>query len=108
MGGLPLGRLGLSMSDILPVQIILDKPLDGLYSVRTVIKRTGESQMTKELKAARAKVNSLKFGTKEWEAAMEVVRVICAKIDAAKPREEFCSVDSGFHRTRLSNGRVIG
>ena len=26
MGGLPLGRLGLSMPDIVPVQIIIDKP----------------------------------------------------------------------------------
>lgn len=63
--------------------------------------------MKNELKKARAKVNGLTFGTKEWEAAMELVRVLCAKIDAAKPREEFCSVDSGFHRTRLLNGRVI-
>ena len=36
MGGLPLGRLGLSIVSILPVQIILDKPLGGLYSVRTL------------------------------------------------------------------------
>ena len=26
MGGLPLGSLGLSIADIMPVQIILDKP----------------------------------------------------------------------------------
>jgi hypothetical protein len=63
--------------------------------------------MDKKLKAARDKVNSLKFGTPEWEAAMEVVRGLCAKIDAAKPREEFCSVDSGWHRTRLLNGRIV-
>jgi hypothetical protein len=63
--------------------------------------------MKNELKNARAKVNGLKFGTPEWEAAMEVVRGIVAKIEAAKPREEFFSVDSGWHRTRLLDGRVV-
>ncbi len=63
--------------------------------------------MEKELKAARKKVNSLIFGTPEWEAAMQIVRDLCAKIDAARPVEEFCSVDSGFHRTRLRNGKII-
>jgi hypothetical protein len=36
MWGLPLGRLGLSMVDILPVQKVLDNPLEGVYSVRTL------------------------------------------------------------------------
>lgn len=38
MGGLPLGRLGGFMGVILPVQKRLDKPLDPLYSVRTLNK----------------------------------------------------------------------
>lgn len=36
MGGLPLGRLGLSIADIVPVQKRLDNPLPILYSVRTL------------------------------------------------------------------------
>lgn len=36
MGGLPLGRLGLSMPELWHVQIMLDKPPDPLYYVRTV------------------------------------------------------------------------
>lgn len=32
--------------------------------------------MSNQLKAARAKVNSLEFGTAEWEAAMQVVRAL--------------------------------
>lgn len=65
------------------------------------------SEQTKKLAAARQRVNELTFGTPEWEAAMVVVRDLCAQIDAARPREEFCSVDSGVHRTRLPNGRVV-
>jgi hypothetical protein len=33
------------------------------------------------LKTARAEVNKHKFGTPEWEAAMEVVRAIVAKTE---------------------------
>ena len=58
------------------------------------------------IQTARAKVNSLTFGTPEWEAAMQVVRELVAK-DMEGRKEEFCSVDSGFHRTRLLNGRII-
>jgi hypothetical protein len=64
------------------------------------------ANLTTKLKAARAKVNEHKFGTPEWEAAMTVVRAICAEVEVSKPQEEFCSVDSGVHRTRLPNGRV--
>lgn len=40
MGGLPLlGRLGLSMPELWHVQIMLDKPYLGVYSVRTVNQR---------------------------------------------------------------------
>jgi len=37
----------------------------------------------KALKAARAAVNALAFGTSEWEAAMQVVRELCEKANAA-------------------------
>jgi hypothetical protein len=63
--------------------------------------------MTEQIKAARAKVSQHKFGTPEWEAAMQVVRRLVAEHDAQQPAEEFCSVDSGWHRTRLLDGRVI-
>lgn len=60
-----------------------------------------------QLKSARAKVNTEEFGTIAWENAMEIVRDICAKIDADRAPEEFCSVDSGIHRTRLTSGKII-
>lgn len=60
-----------------------------------------------QLKAARAKVNMSEFGSDAWEANMSVVRDLAARIDAAKPAIEFCSVDSGIHRTRLLDGRII-
>lgn len=65
------------------------------------------SNQVAQLKAARAKVNRETFGTPAWEAAMQVVRNLVATVDAARPAEEFCSVDSGVHRTRLSNGKII-
>lgn len=37
----------------------------------------------KALKAARAAVNALTFGTNEWETAMQVVRDLCEKANAA-------------------------
>lgn len=66
------------------------------------------SAQSKKLEAARQRVRELIFGTPEWEAAMAVVRELCAEIDAARPREEFFSLDSGFHRTRLPSGKIIG
>ena len=60
-----------------------------------------------QLKAARATVNALEFGTDAWDAAMVAVRSLVDQISAANPVEEFCSIDSGNHRTRLLNGRVI-
>ena len=59
-----------------------------------------------QLKAARASVNTLEFGTDAWESAMTAVRSLVDQINAAKPVEEFFSVDSGIHRTLLLNGRV--
>lgn len=38
---------------------------------------------------------------------MAPVRALTAQIDAAKPAEEFCSLDSGVHRTRLLSGRIV-
>jgi hypothetical protein len=64
------------------------------------------ADLQSELKAARATVNSLEFGTKAWKSAMVVVRQLVETIDAAKPAEEFCSIDSGIHRTRLLSGRI--
>jgi hypothetical protein len=60
-----------------------------------------------QLKAARASVNTLEFGTDAWESAMTAVRSLVDQINAAKPVEEFFSVDSGIHRTLLLNGRVV-
>jgi hypothetical protein len=60
-----------------------------------------------QLKNARIAVNAQTFGTEAWEAKMQIVRYLCDLIASAKPKEEFCSVDSGFHRTRLLSGRII-
>ena len=60
-----------------------------------------------QLKAARATVNALEFGTDAWEAAMVVVRQLVDQHDAYLANEEFFSLDSGIHRTLLLNGRVI-
>jgi hypothetical protein len=60
-----------------------------------------------QLKAARAAVNTLEFGTDAWETAMAAVRHLIEQINTAKPVEEFCSIDSGIHRTCLLNGRII-
>ena len=60
-----------------------------------------------QLKAARAAVNALEFGTDAWEAAMVVVRQLVDQHDAYLANEEFFSLDSGIHRTLLLNGRVI-
>lgn len=63
--------------------------------------------MKNELAAARKTVNSLIFGTPEWESAMQIVRnLVNAEMEAA-PRERLCSIDSGWHPTRLSDGRII-
>lgn len=64
--------------------------------------------MNDKIKAARRAVNLLKFGTPEWEAAMQAVRDLVKAESAAIPDEEYCSVDSGEHRTRLLNGNIIG
>lgn len=40
-------------------------------------------ELNAKLKAARAKVNALEFGTDEWEAAMVEVRALVDQISAA-------------------------
>ena len=66
-----------------------------------------EMEMTNELKNARAAVNAETFGTPAWEAKMQIVRDLVDEAMKAAPAEEFCSVDSGVHRTRLLNGKII-
>jgi hypothetical protein len=74
-------------------------PIRNAYSLRM--------SNTNQIAAARKTVNSLTFGTPEWEAAMQIVRnLVNAEMEAA-PKERFCSVDSGWHATRLSDGRII-
>ena len=64
-----------------------------------------------QIKAAEAVVNAIDYSADgweaEWEKAMVPVRQLRDQINAAKPVEEFFSVDSGIHRTLLLNGRVI-
>jgi hypothetical protein len=64
-------------------------------------------QMTNALQAARAKVNAETFGTAAWEDAMQIVRDLVSAANTARPAEEYCSVDSGIHRTRLPNGKIV-
>lgn len=61
----------------------------------------------KKLEAARSAVRAAKFGTPEFDAAFEAMRKITQAMVDAAPREEFCSVDSGVHRTRLASGKII-
>lgn len=67
------------------------------------------AKLQAELTAARAAVNRETFGTDAWEAAMRDVRALCRQIDADSGlrAEPYCSVDSGIHPTKLSDGRVI-
>jgi hypothetical protein len=72
---------------------------------------TATIALQSQLKAAEAVVNAIDYNANSWEAewekAMASVRQLRDQISAAKPVEEFCSIDSGIHRTRLLNGRVI-
>lgn len=66
-----------------------------------------------ELKTARANANSAyqdsgkNVNHPAYVEAMVIVKYLCTRLDAAAPKEEFCSVDSGMHRRRLANGRKI-
>jgi hypothetical protein len=61
----------------------------------------------KRLENARQEVRRQTFGTDAWEAAMVTVRALCEQVNALRPPEEFCSVDSGVHRSRLLSGRIV-
>lgn len=63
--------------------------------------------MEKQLKAARAAVAKEAFGTPAFDAAIAKVRAITSKMMADAPKEEFCSIDSGVHRTRLASGKIV-
>lgn len=56
--------------------------------------------MTNELKTARAKVNQFKFGTPEWEAAMEIVRKLVAKHNEQNPVRNYTSIDGDIFDRR--------
>ena len=47
----------------------------------------------KDLKLARLIVNSLEFGTTEWEYAMESVRVLCEKVNSLTDFGDYTSID---------------
>lgn len=47
------------------------------------------------------------YATDAYEARFDDVRAITRKLADLPSTEEFCSVDSGIHRTRLLSGRVI-
>ncbi|MES2729961.1 MAG: hypothetical protein V4621_07705 [Pseudomonadota bacterium] len=57
---------------------------------------SGAAKIAKELKAARAVVNSLTFGTTEWEAAMAVVRKLVDAANEAAPKTPYKSVDGNI------------
>lgn len=67
--------------------------------------------MEKKLEAARAKANkaydTFGFKSAQYEKAMKKVRSLVDEMNAKMQPEEFCSVDSGFHRTRLLSGRIV-
>lgn len=47
------------------------------------------------------------YGTPQYEDRFNEVRAITSALADLPSTEEFCSVDSGVHRTRLSSGRII-
>ena len=59
------------------------------------------------LRNARAEVGRHTFATPEWEASMRIVRHLADAVNAARPPEPFCSIDSGQHPTRRLDGRII-
>jgi hypothetical protein len=68
---------------------------------------TSISDLEAQLKIARAQVKMKDFGTEAFEQSMSVVRNLIEQIQLAQPVEEYCSIDSGVHRTRLPNGRIV-
>jgi peroxiredoxin len=58
--------------------------------------------MTKQaaLKTARAEANKHQFGTREWEAAMVVVRALVNQVNAERAPFEHTSVDGDIWAPR--------
>ena len=69
-GGRPLPRVGLSMSVIVPTQIILDKVNLGVYSVYT-LNQPKEKQMIKVTFAVNSKILNKSFVNVELHRSME-------------------------------------
>ena len=67
--------------------------------------------LNSQLQAAETIVNAIDCKApgwqQKWDNAMTEVRRLRSLIEAGKPAEEFCSVDSGIHRTRLISGRIV-
>ncbi len=71
------------------------------------VRTTSSNALQEQLTAARLAVNAETFGTSKFDAAFEVCKELARQVDAAKPSEEFCSVDSGMHRTRQLSGKIV-
>lgn len=71
-------------------------------------RKHGDTDMTidQQIAAARNEVRKHQFGTAAYDAAFDAMRAITVAL-ASNRTEEFCSIDSGIHRTRLMNGKVI-
>lgn len=88
MGGLPLGRLGLSILDILPVQIILDKRHNPLYSVRTLnteadmdYSKKTSAELNYILKDAREAANNMRgFDAKAEAKYLDQINDACTEL----------------------------
>ena len=59
-----------------------------------------------QIEAARAEVRKHQFGTAAYDAAFDAMRAL-TRAAAGTRNETFCSVDSGWHQTRLLNGKVV-
>lgn len=59
------------------------------------------------LETARNAVRAETFGTPAYDVAFDALRTITQRLVVNAPAEEFCSVDSGVHRTRLASGRKV-
>jgi hypothetical protein len=65
-------------------------------------------ELSDKLAIARGAVRRETFGTLAYHAAFERMREITQAMTDIPTDEEFCSVDSGEHRTRLRDGRIVG
>lgn len=64
-----------------------------------------------ELTAARRHCNDMYYAhglkSDQYAQAFDHVAAIVALESSVKKLEEFCSVDSGVHRTRLLSGKIV-